>query len=410
MSSFSRQLRLWVVWACPCILLFSFTRASAQPQAAVPSANAPSVRSAAAAIAAGDLGLAESELQAVLRSTPSDAHALNLLGIVRAQQKREPEAERLFKQALEIQPGFAGGHASLGLLYVQMGKGDLAIPQLQEALRLDLGRKDAQAALLGIWRDQAHAAARGGDLEKALALLIEARKLDPTEPDVEYDLGMVALRMSLFPDAMEAFEQTLKVRKNDAPAIYGLGRTTMAVAKFDDARQAFARYIELRPQDASGHYALGVTLQALQRAPEARTEYERSIELQPQQTESYFQLGLMNLDAGSLTPAAEQFERVLKRDPRHTGALTGMGRVKFQEKKYVEAAALLKSAVAADSGLREAHYYLGLTDARLGRKEDSEKELQIASQIEHDEVEKHQNVLKVIDPDQVHVPASAQSQ
>jgi tetratricopeptide (TPR) repeat protein len=112
----------------------------------------------------------------------------------------------------------------------------------------------------------------------------------------------------------------------------------------------------------------------------------------------------MDLDAGSLGPAEEQFNRVLRRAPQHAGALTGMGRIRFQQKEYAEAATWLQRAVASNPRLREAHYYLGLADARLGRKDDSEKELRVASQIEREEVEKHQNVLKVLDPNQVHVP------
>jgi tetratricopeptide (TPR) repeat protein len=385
------------------IFLLALT-ASAQVQPASPPASGPTVKHAAAALLAGDVKQAETELQAVVRSAPTDVHALDLLGIIRAQEKREAEAEELFEKAIAIQPNFAGAHASLGLLYVQMGKEDLAIPQLQESLRLDPGRKDAQAALINVWRAQAHAAAQRDDLEKGLAMLMQARKLDPTDRDVQYDIGMVTLRMSLFPDAIEAFDQVVKLRPDDSQALYGLGRAKMALAKFDDAQQIFAHYVQLRPADASGHYALGVTLQALQRTPDAQAEYERSIELQPQQTESYFQLGLMDLDAGRLGAAAEEFERVLKRAPQHAGALTGMGRVRFGEKKYTEAAILLERAVASNPELREAHYYLGLADSRLGRKEDSEKELQIASRIEHQEVEKHQTVLKIVDPDQVDVP------
>ena len=81
-----------------------------------------------------------------------------------------------------------------------------------------------------------------------------------------------------------------------------------------------------------------------------------------------------------------------------------MGRVRFEEKNYDEAVSFLTKAIASNSRLREAHYYLGLTDARLGRKEDSEKELAIASRIEHEEVEKHQNVLRIMDPDQFDMP------
>ena len=87
--------------------------------------------------------------------------------------------------------------------------------------------------------------------------------------------------------------------------------------------------------------------------------------------------------------------------------MTGIGRVKFQQKEYAEAADLLQSAIATDSQSREAHYYLGLTDARLGKKEDSEKELQIASQLEHAEIEKHRNILRIVDPSDVQVPADA---
>ena len=381
------------------ILLFLNCYKSASAQT-VP----PTVRDAATALAAGDVNQAETELQTILKTAPMDVHALNLLGIVRVQQKRESEAEALFKQAIALQPEFAGAQASLGLLYVQMAKNDLAIPHLQEALRLDPGREEARAALINALRGQARIAALSDDLEKALALLIEARKLNPHERDVQYDLGMVALRMSLFPDAIDAFNQALKLRPEAPQALYGLGRAQMAVAKFDEAQQSFERYVQLRPADASGHYALGVTLEVLQRTSEARAEYERSIALQPQQTESYFHLGSMDLEAGNLGAAQEKFERVLKRAPQHADALTGMGRAKFQEKKYSEAADLLQKAIAAQPRLREAHYYLGLVDARLGRKEESEKELQIASQIEHDEVEKHQTVLRVLDPDQVHVP------
>ncbi len=401
-SSVNITLRHSRILLCPAWLTFfvlcSAAVAIAQGSSATPSV--PTIRDAAAALAAGDLIRAESELQAILHAVPTDVHALNLLAIVRVEQKREAEAEALFQQAIAIQPDFAGAHAGLGLLYAQTGKNDLAVPPLEESAKLDPGRKDVPAVLISIWRRQAHDAAEHSEMEKALALLIKARKLNPADADVQYEFGMVALRMSLFPDAIDAFDQTLKLRADDAAALYGLGRAKMSVSRFDDAQQAFEHYVQLRPADASGHYALGFSLQALQRASDARAEYEQSIALQPLQTESYFQLGLMEFEAGDPDGAAKQFKHVLDRAAQHAGALTAMGRVRFQEKQFAGAATLFEKAIASNPGLREAHYYLGLADSRLGRKEDSEKELQIASRIEREEVEKHQTVLKIIDPDQ----------
>ena len=42
-----------------------------------------------------------------------------------------------------------------------------------------------------------------------------------------------------------------------------------------------------------------------------------------------------------------------------------------------------------------------MTYARLNRKEESEKELEIAGRLEHEELERHQNMLKIIGSDQV---------
>jgi tetratricopeptide (TPR) repeat protein len=183
----------------------------------------------------------------------------------------------------------------------------------------------------------------------------------------------------------------------------------MGLDKYQEAHEAFVHFVQLHPQDASGHYALGMTLQALERADEARREYEKSIQVKPDQTECYFELGLLDIDAGDLKSAAERFNRVLKQDPHHAGALAGAGRVAFQQKAYSQAAELLESAVAADSAMREAHYYLGLTCARLGRKGDSEKELQTASQLEREDVEKHRTVFKILDPEEVSRRPSDQS-
>ena len=199
---------------------------------------------------------------------------------------------------------------------------------------------------------------------------------------------------------MQAFQQALELRKDDANALYGLGRAQMALANYEDAQATFERYSGLHPADASGHYALGMTLEALQRAAEARSQFEKSIELQPAQTESYFQIGRMDLEAGNLPAAEAQFTRVLKRDPHHAGALAGMGRLRFQQKDYPQACDLLQKAVAVDASLREAHYYLGMTYARMDRKDESEKEQEIASRLEHEEVERHQNLLRIIDADQ----------
>lgn len=346
------------------------------------------LQDAAQAITDGKLSRAEVDLQSVLRAAPADYRALDLLGVVRIFQKHEMEAEKLFRRAIQKKPDFAPARAHLGLLYVQMGRQEEAAPQLREAVRLDPARSDASAALVRILQDQARAASATRDSEKALALLMDARSYAPDNPELNSELGTIALQLSLWQDAVEAFRRTLKMRQDDPLALYNLGRAFMGLSRFENAQQQFAQYVALRPDDASGHCALGMTLAALEHVPEARKQFQRSIALAPAQTESYFRLGLIDLDAKDLDEAARNLHHVLAREPSHAGALSALGEVAFEQKRYPEAIDLLKKALAGDESLREAHYYLGLTFARVGRKEEAEAQLQIATRLEHDEAER----------------------
>ena len=367
---------------------------------ASPAGNYSLIRDAAEALANGDLAKAEVELQTVLRTDPADYRALNFLGIVRAQQGRNHEAEDLFHQAIQRKPDFASAHVSLGMLYIQMNRPADAVAELQHALKLDPGRSDALAPLLNVLRSQARDAIKAGDPEKALALLIQARSAASKDPGVLFDFGMVALRMSLFPDAVQAFQDLLAERKDDPTALYALGRAQIGLSKFQEAYASFERYVQLRPTDASGFYALGVILTALQKNAEARVQFEQSVKLQPQQTEAYSKLGLLDLEDNQLDDAARQFEQVLKHNPSHAEALAGMGELEFRRKNYTVASDLLQRSIAGDSSLREAHYYLGLTYARLGRAADSSSELQKATELDREDLDRHRTIFRLLTPEE----------
>ena len=384
------------------ILWFVIVLLSASPiclaQTPSPDSQKSILQDAAEAIAAGKLEQAESELQSVLRSTPDDFRALDLLGVIRTLQHREPQAEELFSREVQKNPNFAPGRAHLGLLYLQMGRPQEALPQLREAIRIDPSRSDAAGALVHILQDQSQTAVDAGDFGKALALLNEARGYAPDNADVQFGFGVLALRLSLQQDAIEAFQKTLQLRKNDPLAFYNLGRAFMGLSKFEDARQQFAEYVKIRPGDPSGYCALGMTLAALERSDEARAEFKRSIELAPTQTESYYRLGLLELQSGELEAATQHLRQVLDREPTHGPALAALGKVAFEQKHYTEAVLLLQQAIVTDSTMREAHYYLGLTFARLGRKPESEEQLEIATRLEHDEAEQRRIVWRISDP------------
>jgi tetratricopeptide (TPR) repeat protein len=142
-----------------------------------------------------------------------------------------------------------------------------------------------------------------------------------------------------------------------------------------------------------------MTLAALERTDEARAQFERSIALDAAQSEAYYRLGLLDLNAGSYDAAEQDLRHALEHKPNDAAILTALGRVKFEQKHYPEALSLLQQAVGSDDSLREAHYYLGLTLARLGRNQESDEELETAARLEQEEKERSRNVLRIREPE-----------
>jgi len=172
----------------------------------------------------------------------------------------------------------------------------------------------------------------------------------------------------------------------------------MDLGQLSPAEEKLRAYLKLRPADASAHYGLGRVLQLGLQLDQARAEFHRSIDLQPLQTEAYYQLGDMALQQGDFTEAIGEFSKTLARDPKHGGALTGTGQAYFKQKEYAHATEFLEQAVAAAPEYETGHYYLGLALARLGRKEDSERELALATKLADSASKKARSGLHLTSP------------
>jgi tetratricopeptide (TPR) repeat protein len=187
--------------------------------------------------------------------------------------------------------------------------------------------------------------------------------------------------MRLFHDADKSLAAAAELDPGNAMLLYAQARVKMDLGQLDPAKEKMQAYLKLRPDDAGAHYGLGRIYRLGMEFDKAQAEFQRSIELQPTQTESYYELGDLALKQGNFAEAIAQFSKTLERDSKHGGALEGAGEAYFKQKQYERAKTFLERAVAAAPNYSPSHYYLGLTLARLGRKEDSERELETAAKL-----------------------------
>lgn len=241
-------------------------------------------------------------------------------------------------------------------------------------------------------------ARRSGKMDDALKDLLRAQAFAPKDPRLLYDLGILEDEMRLYRDADKTLANAEQLQPSNPQILYAVARVKMDLGQLAAAEEKMQGYLKLAPNDAGAHYGMGRIFQLGLQFDRARDEFQRSIELQPVQTEAYYELGDIALGQGNLDDAIAYFNKTLARDPKHGGALAGEGQACFKQKRYAQAEDFLERAVAAAPEYQAGHYYLGLTLARLGRREDSQRELELAAKLAAEESKKERSGLHILSP------------
>jgi tetratricopeptide (TPR) repeat protein len=268
-----------------------------------------------------------------------------------------------------------------GNLLLQAGKYREARDAFEAVLGSDPHNAPAQAGDVEASERLALQSRAAGRMDDALRTLLRAQDIVPRNARLLFDLGILEDQMGLFQDADKSLAAADQLNPGNADILYGVARVKMDLGQLAAAQEKMEAYLRLRPDDASARFGLGRIFQIGLQFDKARAEFLRSIALQPVQTESYFELGDLALKQGNFDEALAQFNKTLARDPRHGGALEGSGEAFFKEKKFEQAKDFLERAIGAAPDYPPSHYYLGLTYARLGRKDDSKRELTLASKL-----------------------------
>jgi tetratricopeptide (TPR) repeat protein len=281
---------------------------------------------------------------------------------------------------------------ALGVVHATAKRFDRAEDRLTAALR---AKPDDVSTL----RALARVARARGNLEKALAHLVHARRVAPDSAGVLFDFGAVALEMDLLLDALPVFEQ-LNLRYPDEPAyVYALAATRLRKGEKSEAARLMRSYVQLRTKDPSGYFLLGVALHSLNQFPEARAALEQSLTLGTDPQTEYM-LGVVYYDEGDLEKAVEVLRRVVAARPDHAAAHSALGTALRDLGDIAAARAALERAVALDPNDLRAHYQLGLVYGRLGEKDASAKMLERAELLRSDQRKRETVLLKLVDPPQ----------
>lgn len=143
----------------------------------------------------------------ILRYSPNSVRILTNLGNIYSEKGDLAKAEELFIRAIENPAGniFAQPHYNLGNLYRDTGRIEEAIKQYKKAIETDPSFPFAYQNLAEIYVNKRQ------DLVSGIEILEELKKIQPGNPRVYYNLGLLYLATNNADLAMENLELGLKL-------------------------------------------------------------------------------------------------------------------------------------------------------------------------------------------------------
>ena len=179
--------------------------------------------------------------------------------------------------------------------------------------------------------------------------------------DTHCEVGDVLFLAGKVQDAIEHYEQALRIKPDHAKAHAGLGIALTQAGRLPEAIGHFEQALRIRPNFAGAHNNFGVALLRLGRVQEAIRQYDQALLISPNYAEAHYNLGIALAQTGNMQGAIGHFEQALRIKPDDA----------------------------------ETHYFLGAVLAKQGRTTDAVAEFSAALRIKPDFAEAQKALAKL---------------
>jgi tetratricopeptide (TPR) repeat protein len=340
-----------------------------------------------AALAGGNLDVAEQSFKGVLALDPKAASAYANLGVVAMRRKQWAPALVYLRKAEKLAPHMAGVRLNIGLAYYRENDFWHAIPAFESVVTDQPDSVQARALL--------------GQCYFFTDRWVEAvDTLEPIWPQQSRDLNYlyvlyIAADKAERKDLSEhALARLAEVGGDSAEVRLLVGKAKLNLEAYDDAVGELRAAATADPKLPFVHFYLGMAYSKKGDYAQAEGEFLKDIALEPDVVFNYAELGnvyfLMEKDA----EAEKAYEEALKLDPRMLDARLGLAKVLQRQRQYARALTELAAAGKLDPNSSQIHYLRGQTLIKMGRKEEGKAELQLSVKMSHQRREQRQKELE----------------
>ncbi len=228
---------------------------------------------------AGRLAEAEPLYLKALAADRDSYPALYLMGLIRLQEGRAPEALSYLDRAFTLQDGTPEMLSNYGIALESVGRYPEALEALDRVVKLDASSGHA-------WSNRGALLAKLHRNEEALVDFDRALELDPANEDTWTNRGLILMVLDRPEEALENYDRVLQRRPNHVEARNNRGLALKAMGRAGDALADFDRVLQEKPDHAGALVNRASVLRAKGEVDQALESYERALAIQPNMSEA----------------------------------------------------------------------------------------------------------------------------
>ena len=239
---------------------------------------------------------------------------------------------------------------------------------------------------------------------------VNANRLAPQDFRWIYLLAKLDQLEGRVDDAIRRFREVVALQPQLVAAQVNLGNTYLELNRLDDAEHSLSTALNIEKQNPAAHYGLGQVALSRRRYGDAVTHFEKALAQAPAANRIHYALamayrGLQNAEKARFHLAQQGTVGVRVADPLMT-RLTELvqsarvylirGRQALEAKRYEEAAAEFRKAIAANPESVPAHVNMGATLTQLGDLKGAVEEFEKTLVIDPNNTNAHYNLAVLL--------------
>ena len=163
-----------------------------------------------------------------------------------------------------------------------------------------------------------------GKREAGLLELERAARLSPTSAGAQYDAGSVFLQERRFVEARQYFSEAVRLKPSFSEALNDLGVVSHAEGRVAEAADWYRRALAASAENAEAEYNLGRALASLGNVDEALAHYRGALRIKPRDAATHASIGTILATRGEVESAVDHYRRALEIDPNLPAALVDL--------------------------------------------------------------------------------------